>query len=234
MDSSITELATCGNCRLRRLCIPQSLGWDELVVFDDLVDRMGPLHQGDIVVRQGESVRALYVVKVGACRTVHLNDMGDEQVGGFHFPGEIIGLQVIDSGVWRCTVQVLETSVICEIPLAGLQSMSRELPGLQSRMYGLLSNEIRTQQNLRTWLNKRTARECVASFLLDLASRHNRRQLSPVAFRLPMTRADIGSYLGLAIETVSRTLSGMQEDGLVTVRRRDPGSSCACSNCRST
>ncbi|MEX1237304.1 MAG: helix-turn-helix domain-containing protein, partial [Pseudomonadales bacterium] len=162
-----------------------------------------------------------FAVRSGALKVYTMNKSGEEQVIGFYLPGEIFGLDAIDGEIHQCSAKALETSAICEIPYDQLQPLSGKIGNLQLQMYKLLSREIRQDQNLQTLLSKMSAEERLSSFLLNLAIRYQQRKLSPVSFRLPMSRADIGNYLGLAVETVSRAFTRMQENGIIKVDQRE-------------
>ena len=115
----------------------------------------------------------------------------------------------------------METSAICEIPFSRLEELSLTMPSLQRHFFKLMSKEITNDQQLITLLSKNSAEERVATLLLSISSRNAKRNLSSLRFRLPMSRADIGNYLGLTVETVSRVFSRFQKQGLLEVDKKE-------------
>lgn len=188
--------------------------------LDSIIKRSRPLHRGDHLFRGGERFRSLYVVKTGSVKTYAPSEEGGEQVLGFHLPGEIIGLDAIDKACHACSAKVLETSAICEVPFQRFEELAAAIPSLQHQMYRLLSKEIGQDADMLLLLGKKNAEERLAAFLTSMSSRLSKRGLSPTDFYLSMSRHEIGSYLGLAVETVSRLFTRFQEDGLLRVDRK--------------
>jgi len=188
--------------------------------LDDIVKRSRPLHRGDHLFRSGDNFRSLYVVKTGSVKTYTPREDGGEQVLGFHLPGEVIGLDAIERESHNCSGKVLETSAICEIPFGRLEELSGSIPSLQHQMYRLLSKEIGQDTEMLMLLGKKNAEERLATFLLSLSTRLKSRGLSATDFYLSMSRHEIGNYLGLAVETVSRLFTRFQDEGLLAVERK--------------
>jgi CRP/FNR family transcriptional regulator len=188
--------------------------------LDSIIKRSRPLHRGDHLFRGGERFRSLYVVKTGSVKTYAPSEEGGEQVLGFHLPGEIIGLDAIDKSCHACSAKVLETSAICEVPFQRFEELAATIPSLQHQMYRLLSKEIGQDADMLLLLGKKNAEERLAAFLTSMSSRLSKRGLSSTDFYLSMSRHEIGSYLGLAVETVSRLFTRFQEDGLLRVDRK--------------
>jgi CRP/FNR family transcriptional regulator len=196
------------------------LAVDDVERLDNIIKRNRPLHRGDHLFRNGDRFRSLFVVKTGSVKTFTPSEDGGEQVLGFHLPGEIIGLDAIEREEHTCSAKVLETSAICEIPFARLEELSSSLPSLQHQMYRLLSKEISQDTEMLMLLGKKNAEERLATFLLSLSGRFKKRGLSATDFYLSMSRHEIGNYLGLAVETVSRLFTRFQEEGLLEVERK--------------
>ncbi|AHF02882.1 transcriptional regulator [Marichromatium purpuratum 984] len=215
-----TIRVACKNCTLSSLCLPVGLTQEDVERLDDIVKRTRPLHRGDFLFRDGDRFRSLYVVKTGSVKTFAPSPEGGEQVLGFHLPGEIIGLDAIDKDEHACSAKVLETSAICEIPFQRLEELTCSIPSLQHQMYRLLSKEIGHDTDMLLLLGKKNAEERLAAFLLSLSQRLHKRGLSPSDFYLSMSRHEIGNYLGLAVETVSRLFTRFQDDGLMRVDRK--------------
>ncbi len=193
---------------------------DDVERLDGIVKRARPLHRGDYVFRNGERFHSLYVVKTGSVKTYAPSPEGGEHVLGFHLPGELIGLDAIEKEVHTCSAKVLETSAICEVPFSRLETLSSTIPSLQHQLYRLLSKEIGHDTELLLLLGKKSAEERLAAFLLSISKRLRKRGLSPTDFYLSMSRYEIGNYLGLAVETVSRLFTRFQDDGLLKVDRK--------------
>ncbi|MCP4289789.1 MAG: fumarate/nitrate reduction transcriptional regulator Fnr [Gammaproteobacteria bacterium] len=210
----------CKNCSLVTLCLPMGLESEDMDRLDRIIKRSRPLHRGDHLFREGDSFQCLYIVKTGSVKTYAPSEDGGEQVLGFHLPGELIGLDAIENASHNCSAKVLETAAICELPFGHLEELSTSMPSLQHQMYRLLSREISQDEHMLTLLGKNNAEERLAAFLLSLSKRFKRRGFSPYDFYLSMSRHEIGNYLGLAVETVSRLFTRFQDEGLLEVERK--------------
>ena len=208
---------SCNHCGLNGICLPQSLTDSEMSQIDEQVKRGKPLHRGDKLFEMGDDFHAFYAVRSGAIKAYAIDDEGDEQVVGFFLPGEILGLDSIAAGKHVSTARALETTAVCEIPFDQVETLSQRISKLQSQMYRMLSKEIHQDHELHMLLSKKTAEERIAAFLMNLSLRYERRRLSSSRFRLPMARTDIGNYLGLAVETVSRVFTRLQGNGILQV-----------------
>mgnify|MGYP001043463472 FL=1 len=197
----------CSTCSLSSLCLPVSLNNDEALRLDDIVEKSKPLHKGDALFRQGDPFTSLFAIRAGSLKTYSINEKGEEQVNGFYFPGELVGLAGIDSGSYPMTAQMLETTTVCEIPYTRLDDLSGQLPELRRQIIRSMGREIRYDQQMMMLLSQKTAEQRVATFLLKLSNRYSMRGYSSHSFRLTMSRNEIGNYLGLAVETVSRTFT---------------------------
>ncbi|NQV71247.1 MAG: fumarate/nitrate reduction transcriptional regulator Fnr [Pseudohongiella sp.] len=212
---------SCASCRLNELCLPIALNKSEIHQLDEIVERNRPYKKGDHLYRQSDEFKSVYAVRSGSFKSYVLSDNGQGRVTGFFLPGEIIGMDGIASKQYANSTAALEHSSICEIPFSQLERLSHELPNLQHHFFAIMGNEIAKDQQIHTLLSSYTAEERTASFLLGLSSRYSRVSLSPTRFLLPMTRSDIGEYLGLTVETVSRIFTGLQKKGLIEVNNRE-------------
>ena len=208
---------SCSNCNLSELCLPFSLGNDELTTLDNIIERKKPYQKGQHLVESGQSLRCLYAVRSGSFKSFLINEEGVEQITGFHLPGDIIGFDGIGSGTHHSYAQSLETSMVCEIPFDTIDSLSGSMPSLRQQVHRLMSNEISNDQSMFMLLNKKNAEQRVCTFLVSLSTRFAERGLSAEQFRLTMTRADLGNYLGLTVETVSRIFSKLQKAQLLSL-----------------
>lgn len=210
----------CKNCSLATLCLPMGLTADDVDKLDAIVKRSRPLQKGDHIFRSSEAFHSLYVVKTGTVKTYTESSDGGEQVVGFHLPGEIIGLDAIQTNQHCCSARVLETAAICELPFDNLEDLASHIPSLQHQMFRLLSKEISRDTEMLSLLGKSTAEERLATFLLNLSHRHQQRGFAANEFFLSMSRQEIGSFLGLALETISRLFTRFQDDGILKVERK--------------
>lgn len=218
---SLEELkVSCMNCSLSDLCLPHGLSENELDKLESIVVHHQPFQPGQHLFRSGDRSRALFAVRSGALKSYCITEDGEEQVLGFTLPGELTGMDGLSGDSYASAAVVLETSSICELPFARLEGLCGELPGLHKQMMHVMGREITADQHMLMLLGKRSAEERLASFLLSLSTRYRQRGLSATEFNLPMSRQDIGNYLGLAIETVSRLFAQFQEKGMVRVNRR--------------
>ena len=202
---------SCGNCRLNSICLPMALEGDDIEQLDGIIQRSNPLEKSQHLYREGDVFKAVYAVRSGALKAYKTTDDGREQVTGFYFPGEILGMDGISRNLHASSAKALETAAVCEIPFTSLEKLSVMMPNLQRHFFQLMSREITEDQQLITLLSKNSADERVAALMLSISTRNARRKLSATQLRLPMSRVDIGNYLGLTVETVSRVFSRMQK-----------------------
>lgn len=212
--------AACSNCNLRELCLPVDLSIDEMQQMDDLSRLKRGYARGDYLYRSGDKFQSLYAIHSGSFKTQALHEDGREQVTGFQMYGEIIGLDAICTDHHTCEAVALENSEVCELPFNKLEILSRKLPSLQRHLHKIMSREIVRDQGIMLLLGSMRAEERLAVFLLNLSQRFAARGLSPTQFQLRMSRQEIGSYLGLKLETVSRAFSNFQESDLISVKAR--------------
>jgi len=212
-----TSHVTCTDCSLNPICLPIAVRDDELNELDSIIKRSRPLRRGEHLFRPGDTFESVYAVRSGAFKTYTLTEEGEEQVTGFYLPGEILGMDGLSTNQHSNAAKALESAAICEIPFSKLEALSSRIPTLQRHFFQLMSREIQADQQLMLLLTKKPADERVAALLLNLSSRYTRRGLSANRFRLPMSRNDIGNYLGLAVETVSRIFTRLQQSGVLTV-----------------
>ncbi|MBK1693004.1 fumarate/nitrate reduction transcriptional regulator Fnr [Ectothiorhodospira mobilis] len=210
----------CKDCGLRELCLPVGVSVEDLEQLDGIILRKRPVHRGDRLYEAGHPMHSLYAVRSGSVKTFVLTDDGQEQITSFHLPGELLGLDAIGDGVHPCTALALETCSICEIPFQQLESLASRSPELQHQLLRIMSRELQSDEHLVTLLGRRGSDARVAAFLLNLSDRLGRRGFSRHEFHLTMSRNDIGNYLGLAVETVSRMFSRFQQQGLIRVQRK--------------
>ncbi len=205
---------------MRELCLPAAFNFDQMMQFDRLVNKRTRLKKHDTLYRAGDAFHALYAVRVGSLKTTVLAEDGREQVSGYHMPGEIIGFDGIGTETHGVGAIALEDSEVCELPFKSIETLARSLPALQHNLHQLMSKEIARDQTVMLMLGSMPAEQRLAVFLLNLADRYRRRGYSSTEFRLHVTREELGSYLGLKLETVSRLLSRFQGEGTIQVQGR--------------
>jgi CRP/FNR family transcriptional regulator len=205
----------CAGCTLRNVCLPPGLSAGDIARFDELVGASRTVHRGEALYRTGDVFRSIYAVKTGSFKTVVTMRDGREQVTGFYLPGEPLGLDGVCGEVHRCDAVALEDSTLCIIPFHQLEALCHEMRAMQHHVHRMMSGEIVRESGLMMMLGTMTAEERVAAFLLNLSQRLAALGYSSTEFLLRMTREEIGSYLGLKLETVSRMLSKFHKGGLV-------------------
>ena len=211
----------CSSCNLRELCLPVGLTPPQLRQLDTLVAARRTVKRGDALFHSGEPFRSVYAVRTGFFKTRVSSEDGRDQVTGFQMAGELLGLDGISTDRHACDAIALEDSQVCVIPYGQLEELSREFSDLQHQFHKIMSREIVRDHGVMLLLGSMRAEERLAAFLLNLTQRLHARGFSASALVLPMTREQIGRYLGLKHETVSRTSSKFQEEGLLEVKQRD-------------
>lgn len=210
----------CSNCNLAELCLPVDLCSQELQRLDELSLSKRTLRKGDSLFRCADSFKSLYAIHSGSFKTTVPHEEGREQVTGFLMVGEIIGMDAISTEKHTCDAVAMEDSEVCELPFNRLETLSHELPSLQRNLYKIMSREIVRDQGIMLLLGSMRAEQRLAAFLLNLSQRYAARGYSANVFQLRMSREDLGSYLGLKLETVSRAFSHLHDSGLIKVQNR--------------
>jgi CRP/FNR family transcriptional regulator len=207
----------CENCSLHQLCLPIGIDDADLDQLEQIIKRPRPLKRGEHMVRQGDPFKSLFAVRSGSVKSYTIMDDGSEQITGIQLSGEMLGLDAINEDLHPCGIKALETTSYCEIPFDQLEELSGRLPSLRRQLLRILSKEILHDEELLLLLGKKTAEERLATLLASLSDRYKDRGFSATEFHLSMSRNDIGNYLGLAVETVSRLFSRFQDQGLLDV-----------------
>ena len=211
---------SCANCNLRELCLPQRIGDGDMARVEQVVFARRRVKRGDTLFKAGDAFSALYAIRSGFLKTTVLNGDGREQVTGFQMGGELLGLDGIGGGHYNGNAIALEDSGVCFLPFALVEELGREIPAIQRNLHSVLSREIVRDHGVMMLLGSMSAEERLAAFLLNLSRRFTARGYSASDFHLRMTREEIGSYLGLKLETVSRLFSRFQADGLIEVQQK--------------
>lgn len=208
----------CSTCAFSQACIAEGMNKGALGDLHILVEHLGPLPAGTHVFREGDRFDAIAAVRSGTVKTSRVDREGREQVLGFHFPGEIIGLSAVDGERYPCNAIALDSVRLCRFSFPKISMLAMRLPGLQSQLFRLMSRDIGHAEQLS---GDHSADERIAAFLIGISRRLQARGFSPDRFELTMPRTDIANYLRLAPETVSRVLRRIQDEGKIRVRRRE-------------
>jgi CRP/FNR family transcriptional regulator, anaerobic regulatory protein len=214
------DTASCLDCNLRPVCMPVAVADPQAkALFAQLVATRLRLRKGDVLLRAGDRFTALYAIRFGSCKTVTLAD-SSERVSGYHLSGDIIGVEGIGNDVHACQVVALEDTEVCVLPFSRIEKLAHDDASFQRHLYRLLSSAIVRERTATLIVGTMRAEQRLASFLLDLSHRYQTRGYSSTDFVLRMTREEIGSHLGLKLETVSRLFSRFAEEGLIRVNGR--------------
>ncbi|MGJ8681041.1 fumarate/nitrate reduction transcriptional regulator Fnr [Paraglaciecola sp.] len=211
----------CNQCQLNTICMPVSIQIKDLDKLDSIIQRGKPLHKGEYLFHVNDPFTSVYAVRSGALKTHLLSENGQEQITGFYLPGEVLGMDGLGNGLHTNSVQALDTSSVCKIPFDQLEELSVKLPSLQRHFMQLMSREITQEQQMIGLLNQKNAESRIASLLLSISSRNKRRDLSANSFLLPMSRKDLGNFLGITTETVSRIFARLQSRGLIATAQKE-------------
>lgn len=212
--------AACATCNLRELCMPVGLASEDLTQLESLISARRRLAKGEALFRSGNRFTSLYALRFGFVKSQINSPDGREQVTGFHMAGEIVGLDGISADVHTCDVIALEDTEVCVIAYERVEEVAHLVPMLRQHFHKVMSREIVRDQGVMLLLGSMHAEERLAAFLLNLSQRFEARGYSRTEFVLRMTRAEIGSYLGLKLETISRALSRFAADGLMEVNQK--------------
>jgi len=218
--SSDTPNSKCSVCVLGQFCLPVGISATDIAKIDTLVKDRVHLKKGESLYRHGEVLNSVYSVRFGTLKTEYCLEDGRQQVIGFHLPGEILGLDGIGDGHYQSEAIALEESEVCIIRYEAFEDLARQIPALQKQFHRILSRELTQDQRHLLSLGSMRAEERLAAFLLSLSQRLAARGYQNNEFDLRMSRLEIGSYLGIQIETVSRMLSRFAESGLIQIKQR--------------
>lgn len=218
--TAVQQKSSCTTCSLREICLPVGLDDTEIQHLSNLIKHKFRVRRGEYLFHAGADFKSLYAVKNGFFKTAILKIDGRTQVTGFYMTGELLGLDAISLEKYSCDTVALEDSEVCEVPFARLEEIGRTIPPLINQFHKIMSREILHDHDVMMLLGSMKAEERLITFLLNLSTRLSRRGYSSTEFNLKMTRSEIGSYLGLKLETVSRSFSKLQEEGLIQISNK--------------
>lgn len=213
--------AGCAACSMHQLCLPMGLDEADMLRLDQIIGRRRRVKRDQSLYRMGDTFNTLYAIRLGHFKTYQMNSNGSQQITGFQMAGELLGMDAIGTSRHQCEAVALEDSEVCEIPFSQLEELFQDMPVLLRQFHRIMSKEISREQGVMLALNNMSAQQKLAAFLVNLSSRYVTRGYSATRFQLRMTREEIGNYLGLAVESVSRLLSNFKKNGIVDVNHRD-------------
>ena len=213
--------ASCANCSLHQLCLPMGLDNADISRLDDIIGRRRRILRDESLYRMDDPFRNLYAIRLGHFKTYQINPSGEQQITGFQMAGELLGMDAISADRHHCDAVALEDSEVCEIPFSRLEELFGHIPALLHHFHRIMSQEITREQNVMLLLGNMRAEQRFAVFLVNLSLRYAARGYSPTNFQLRMSREDIGNYLGLTIESISRLLSRFKKQGWLKVDKRE-------------
>jgi CRP/FNR family transcriptional regulator, anaerobic regulatory protein len=216
-----TLKASCSACSMHQLCLPMGLDDADINRLDQIIGGRRRIARDERLYGVGEQFRSLYAVRYGHFKTYQVNAAGEAQITGFQMAGELLGMDAISGDRHHCDAVALEDSEVCEIPFARLEDLFGQVPTLLRHFHRIMSQEITREQNVMLLLGNMRAEQRFAVFLVNLSARYAARGYSPTSFGLRMSREDIGNYLGLTIESVSRLLSRFKKQGWIEVDKRE-------------
>ncbi|WP_050478140.1 fumarate/nitrate reduction transcriptional regulator Fnr [Herbaspirillum rhizosphaerae] len=212
---------SCANCSMHQLCLPMGLDNADMDKLDQIIGRRRRVARGDTLYRMDDPFGSLYAIRLGHFKTYQLNPAGEQQITGFQMAGELMGMDAISTDKHHCNVAALEDSEVCEIPFHRLEELFGVIPTLLRHFHRIMSQEITREQNAMLLLGNMRAEQRFAAFLVNLSSRYAARGYSSTCFQLRMSREDIGNYLGLTIESISRLVSRFRKLGWLGVDKRE-------------
>ena len=219
---SLDELRTrCANCNLRELCLPVGLSGEDMDRLDRVIRKRQRVAKGELLYRQDDAFLRLFAVRVGHFKTYQVTHDGEQQITGFQMPGEILGLDAISSGKHQCDAKALEDSEVCEIQYSELEALFVQIPALLRQFHRLMSQEITRDQSVMLLLGNMASEQRFSAFLVNLSSRYAARGYASTSLQLRMGREEIGNYLGLTIESISRLIAKFKKAGLLEVSNRE-------------
>jgi CRP/FNR family transcriptional regulator len=213
--------ASCSACSMHQLCLPMGLENADIDRLDSIIGGRRRVARDERLYQMDEPFKNLYAVRFGHFKTYQVNAAGEAQITGFQMAGELLGMDAISGDRHHCDAVALEDSEVCEIPFAHLEDLFGHVPTLLRHFHRIMSREITREQNVMLLLGNMRAEQRFAVFLVNLSARYAARGYAANSFQLRMSREDIGNYLGLTIESISRLLSRFKKLGLIEVDKRD-------------
>lgn len=210
----------CHNCSLSELCLPRGLNREELELLENAINKTVKIKKKDYLFRRDDQQYSIYAVKAGAVKTALSTPDGEEQILGFYLPGDLLGFDAFANNRHTCDAQALDDTLVCELNMDSFQELCGKLSSMRGQMMRQIGAEIEREHMLLLTLGQMRTEERLATFLSSLSERNKERGFSCTEFNLPMARHDLANYLGMAVETLSRMFSRLQDDGIIAVQHR--------------
>ncbi|MGB3917796.1 fumarate/nitrate reduction transcriptional regulator Fnr [Thiothrix litoralis] len=220
LHSAKKSAIACHNCSLSDLCLPRGLNRDELELLENSINKTVKIKKKDYLFHRDDTQQAIFAVKAGAIKTSLSTPDGEEQILGFYLPGDLLGFDAFARDRHTCDAQALDDTLVCELSMDNFQDLCGKLPIMRGQMMRQIGTEIEREQMLLLTLGQMRTEERLATFLSSLSERNQERGFSPAEFNLPMARHDLANYLGMAVETLSRMFSRLQEEKIIAVQHR--------------
>ncbi len=217
---NIDKQVTCNNCSLDTICLPRGLTKDEVEDIDVVIKRKKTLQRGEYIYREGDELKSLLAIKSGTAKLISNDERGNEHIIDVLLPGELLGFDGLYNNKHTCSVIALETLSLCELPVTDLEGLAKLIPGLMRELFLHAGEKINEDRN-KIILKNIPAEERLAYFLLNLSKRYKKRGFSETEFTLTLTRQEIGTHLGIALETVSRLLKKLKDSKIIDVEKRN-------------
>lgn len=206
------RIATCAACPVRHLAVCSALDGEEMNRLNALLTSV-ELSRGDPLIDEGEPADHVFNLTAGTLKLYRLLSDGRRQITGFLFPGDFLGLA--DRLDYTCSAEAVTEVTLCRFPRKNLEKLFKEIPHMEGRLLGMARTELAESQDHMLLLGRKSAKERIASFLMMLSDRAVRRGLGANPVSVPMSRNDIGDFLGLTTETVSRTITSLKRAGII-------------------
>lgn len=214
------SVVSCSNCSLSNFCLPRGLDPEEMELLERSISKSKKIKKKDFLYTVNSKQAGLYAIKSGSIKTYLSNESGEEQVLGFHLPGDIVGFDAFHLGKHNCTAQALDDTLVCELTIENFHKLCGKLPSMRDEMMHQVGKEIQRDHLAMLTLGQMQTEERLATFLLSISQRNMQRKFSGTEFQLSMPRRDLANYLGMAVETLSRIFSRLQENKIIEVDRR--------------
>jgi len=213
--------SSCSTCSMHQLCLPMGLGESDMHRLDQIIGRRRKVAKDHSLYRMEDPFTNLYAIRLGHFKTYQVSASGEQQITGFQMAGELLGMDAISTDRHHCDAVALEDSEVCDIPFTRLEELFGTIPTLLHHFHRMMSQEITREQHVMLLLGTMRAEQRFAAFLVNLSSRYAARGYASRVFQLRMSREEIGNYLGLTIESISRLISRFKKQGLLRVSNRE-------------
>lgn len=220
MHTARKPTVACNNCSLSELCLPRGLTRDELELLENSINKTVKIKKKDYLFRRDDKQQSIYAVKAGAIKTSLSTPDGEEQILSFYLPGDLLGFDAFAHDRHTCDAQALDDTLVCELNMDNFQELCGKLPAMRGQMMRQIGAELEREQMLLLTLGQMRTEERLATFLASLSERNRERGFSASEFNLPMARHDLANYLGMAVETLSRMFSRLQDEKIIAVQHR--------------